>query len=102
MSTPPINASKPGQGRNAVACLNGRPLTQRQREVLNAIALQCPHEGCTGACNTGYYEPVEGRELTVARRLDGADLIKLVNGRHLRWIAAHITAKGREALEGKS
>lgn len=77
-------------------------LTRRQRELLLAVASQCPTYECEGGCNLGWYEPIEGRTLIVARRLDVMELLNLTNGAHPRWIAAHVTKAGRYILNSTS
>ena len=70
-------------------------LTQHQRALLESIAEQCPSDECTGACNMGWYEPIERTSRVTANRLSDAGLIDLTNGRQPRWIASHVTAMGR-------
>jgi hypothetical protein len=71
-------------------------LSENQEMLLALVAKQCSNEDCTGACNLGYYEPVEGWALRSARSLERLGLLFLVNGSHPRWIAAHVTRIGRD------
>jgi hypothetical protein len=75
-----------------------KPLNGNQRALLKDIAKSCETEGCQGACDHGWYEPVEGGVLRTARSLQDRGLVSLANGSHARWIAAHITMTGREQV----
>jgi hypothetical protein len=67
-----------------------RRLSLRQHRLLESIRAQCQIADCTGGCNHGWYEPLEGADLRSARALERRCLIVLANGSRSRWIAAHI------------
>lgn len=71
-------------------------ITAFQDEVLTEIAKACLGDTCTGGCNHGWYEPLRGQYLRSARALEQKGLLTLTNGSHPRWVAGHVTAKGRE------
>jgi hypothetical protein len=71
-------------------------LSKKQRDLLATIADSCKLDGCEGACNSGWHEPIGGRQFRTADSLQTRGLVALANGRHPGWTAGHITKNGRD------